>query len=281
MKINSYTPIPPISSETLLDIVQALGAVSSEISGQREFGQAVLKQFFESFPECYGQDHRARSYIREILALVASTVRGFAVERAHFRTSRIHHNKIDELCAKILEPRFFLPFQGESTKLVFSLFIKMAPPSMLGGILIRSGFKLNSWIIIIGTLCAILWLLFGDFIVTYVMIRLQPWAYKRINRSTKELHELWKRSFPRYKALAIDLLINAERCRERYYPGSPGLLSEVSWNDVAIGTIADFINTPNPLLNGKTPASILSEVVDMHFSLDPDVPSRYVQKSQR
>lgn len=281
MNGNNFAPKPPISSETLLDIVQALGASSSEINGQREFGQVVLKQFFEEFPRKYEDDHCARAYIKEILAVVAAAVRGFAVERASFRTNRHHHTKIDELCAKILEPRFFVPFQGEFAKLVFSLFIKLVPISVLGGVLIGAGIKFKHWVIALGAIGGFFWILFGDFLVTYIMVRLQPWAYKRINSSTKELHDLWKKSFPRYKAVAIDLLINAERVRARYYPGSTGLLNGVCWNEVAAGDVATFISTPHLALAGKTPAMALSDIVDMHFSLDTEVPSRYVSLSSR
>ena len=213
MNGNNFAPTPPISSETLLDIVQALGAMTSEINGQREFGQVVLKQFFEEFPKKYEEDYCARAYVKEILAIVAATIRGFAVERASFKTARLHHSKIDELCAKLLEPRFFVPFQGESAKLTFSLFMKIIPPTAVGGVLIISGIKLTSWMFALAIPIIFLWLLFGDFLVTYTMVRLQPWAYKRINCSTKDLHDLWKKSFPRYKAVAIDLLINAERVR--------------------------------------------------------------------
>lgn len=281
MNCNNFTPRPPISSETLIDIVQALGATSSEINGQREFGAAVLKQFFEELPLKYEEDHTARAYIKEVLAVVASAVRGFAVERASFRTARTHHNKIDELCAKILEPRFFVPFQGEFAKLVFSLFIKVVPPSVLGGLLIGAGVKFKVWMVILGAIGIFFWILLGDFIVTYVMVRLQPWAYKKINCSTKELHELWKQSFPRYKALATDLLINAERIRERYYPDSKGLLKGIRWSEVEPGDVAAFIDKPHPSLNEQTPAMVLSAIVDVHFSLDRDVPSRYVPKANR
>lgn len=281
MSCNDSAPKPPISSETLLDIVQALGATSSEINGQREFGQVVVKQFFEEFPQKYAEDHCARAYIKEVLAVVAAAVRGFAVERASFRTARHHHNKIDELCAKILEPRFFVPFQGEFAKLVFSFFIKLVPISVLGGVLVSAGIKFTHWMIALAAIVGFFWILFGDFLVTYIMVRLQPWAYKRINSSTKELHDLWKKSFPRYKAVAIDLLINAERIRERYYPDSTGLLKGIRWNEVAAGEVATFISTSHSALGGKTPAMVLSDIVDMHFSLDAEVPSRYVSISHR
>lgn len=281
MNSNDFAPKPPISSEALLDIVQALGATSSEINGQREFGQVVVKQFFEDFPQKYAEDHCARAYIKEVLAVVAAAVRGFAVERASFRTARHHHNKIDELCAKILEPRFFVPFQGEFSKLVFSFFIKLVPISALGGVLIVAGIKFTHLMIALAAIGGFFWILFGDFLVTYIMVRLQPWAYKRINSSTKELHDLWKKSFPRYKAVAIDLLINAERIRERYYPDSAGLLKGVRWGEVAAGDVISFINTSNSVLAGKTPAMVLSDIIDIHFSLDSEVPSRYVPISRR
>lgn len=274
---------PPIGPEALLDLVQALGAHGSDNAAHREFGSALYKQYFDDLPKQCTSDETARAYLREVLAATASAVRGFSVERTAFKRARARTDRIDELRSKVLEPKFFSsPLDGDSAKKLHALATKLLPSGGAAALLYFSGMFLNHPWRQVGVLVAgTLWVLWGDLLLTAVTIGLQVWVFRRSGDGRQEVADIWHDSLPRYKALAIDLLISTERIRERYYPNGTALVPQVKWRDVQAGDVAHFIASSRAALGGRSLLDVLSSIVDMHFSLDRNVPARYIQKERR
>lgn len=274
---------PPIGPEALLDLVQALGAHASDNAAQREFGVALYKQYFDELPKQCSGDETARAYLREVLAATASAVRGFSVERTTFKRGRARADRIDELRSKLLEPKFFSsPLEGENVAKIHALAIKLLPSGGVAALLYFSGaLQSHPWWQVAALLLATLWVLRGDFLLTALTIALQVWVFRRSGDGHQEVADLWHSSLPRYKALAVDLLIATDRIRERYYPSGTALVPQIKWRDVHPGDIARFVASPKTALCGRTPLEVLSAIVDMHFSLDRSLPARYVPPDKR
>lgn len=274
---------PPIGPEALLDLVQALGAHTSDNPAQKEFGAALYKQYFDELPKQYGSDETAKAYLREVLAAAASAVRGFSVERTAFKRARARNDRIDELRGKLLEPKFFSsPFDGESVKKLHALATKLLPSGGAAALLYFSGVLQNHpWWQVAVLVAGVLWVLWGDLLLTGVTIGFQVWVFRRAGDGRQEVVDIWHDSLPRYKALAIDLLISAERIRERYYPNGTALVPQIKWCEVHPGDVARFIASPKSALRGSSPLEVLSAIVDMHFSLDRGVPARYIRPDER
>lgn len=275
------TDCPPIYPETLLDMIQAAGAHTSDLEGQREFGKALLRFYFEEFPSRYADDTRARGYLTEVLACAASAIRGFSVERTAFKAARAREERLEQLRATLLgRVVMYSPLEGEKARIAYALLAKalgislgvvpqfFIPPTAPGWV--AFGLRVALFAL------AIAGLLFGDLVATIVTLRLQQWGYRKTGQ---DVQGVWLKSFPRYKALSVDFLIAAERIRERYYPGTVALVPGVEWSKIAPGELLDFVWRPLPELSDKRPADVLSRVVDMHFSLDRSVPQRYVPPS--
>jgi hypothetical protein len=274
---------PPICPEALLDLVQALGAHTSDNSAHKDFGTALYKQYFEELPkQCCG-DETAEVYLREVLAAAASAVRGFSVERTTFKRARARTDRIDELRGKLLEPKFFSsPLEGENVAKIQSLAAKLLPSGGVAALLYFSGaLQSHPWWQAAVLLLGVLWVLRGDFLLTALTIGLQVWVFRLSGNGHQEVADIWRDSFPRYKALAVDLLISTERIRERCYPNGTALVPQIKWRDVHPGDVAHFVTSPRTVLRGRSPLDVLSAIVDMHFSLDRSVPARYVRQDQR
>jgi hypothetical protein len=267
------TSHPPILPESLLDLVQALGALTSDTQGQREFGESLRKYYFEELPRQFASDKTAQHYLRETLLAVASAARGFSVERTRFKAARAREEKIQSLRDRVLEPRFFFsPFDNERATKAFSILVKVLPPSAV--LWAKTGFSAVPpvWMIIL----VVAWLLFGDLLTTAVIVRLQAWSYRSVGDSQYDVAATWRKSFPRYKALAVDLLVAAERARSRYYPDYPSLLPGVNLDEVPASDLVNFLWEPNAKLGNRKPIEALSRIVDIHFSLDVQDRARYV-----
>lgn len=260
-----------ISSESLLDAVHGAGAHTSDIEGHRAFGNAVTRYWLEEWPKRFDGDNRPRGYIDEIVAVVGSAIRAFSVERTAFKASRAREEKVEAARQRLLDPRFASsPFEGRVASLGYSLLAKLVPPTVAVWL---TGLTENppAW----AFLAIAAWVAFGDLLLTTVIVAVQSLAYRLSGDVRNDVGAAWVKSFPRYKAICVDLLISGERVRERYYPGSVGLLPNVAWAQVPPHQLAEFVSTPHSALGGSTPAEALSRIVDMHFSLDRTVPSRY------
>ncbi len=282
-QLHEVTNGPPIGPEALLDLVQALGAHGSDNAAHREFGSALYKQYFDDLPKQYSGDETALAYLREVLVATASAVRGFSVERTAFKRARARTDRIDELRSKLLEPKFFSsPLDGESVKKLHALATKLLPSGGAAVLLYFSGVLQNHpWWQVGVFVVGVLWVLWGDLLLTAVTIGLQVWVFRRSGNGHQEVADIWHDSVPRYKALAIDLLISAERIRERYYPNGPALVPQFKWRDVHAGDVARVIASSSTALDGRSPLEVLSAIVDMHFSLDRSVPARYIRSERR
>lgn len=272
---------PPIYPETLLDLIQAAGAHTSDVEGQREFGKALLRSYFEELPRQYAADERARGYLTEALACTASAIRGFSVERTAFKAARMREERIEHLRQTLLgRVVLYSPLEGERARKAYGLVAKLFGLSL--GVLPQFFIPTATpaWAVFgvraVLVALAIAGLLFGDLVATILTLRLQQWGYRKTGQ---DVQEVWLKSFPHYKALSVDFLILAERIRERYYPGAPALVPGVEWSKIPPGEVLEFVWRPLPELRGKSPADVLSRVVDMHFSLDRHVPQRYVALS--
>lgn len=274
---------PPIGAEALLDLVQALGAQTSDNSAQREFGVALYKQYFEELPKQYGTDDTAKTYLREVLAATASAVRGFSVERTAFKRARTRADRMEDLRGKVLDPKFLSsPLDGENIKKIHALATKLIPSGGVAALMYFSGvLRGHPWWQVIAFIIVVLWVLWGDLFLTMCTIGFQLWIFRRSGDGRREVEGIWHESVPRYKALAVDLLVSAERIRERYYPNSTALIPQIKWRDVHPGDVGNFATSPNAMLHGRTPFAVLSAIVDMHFSLDHDAEIHYVPMTQR
>jgi hypothetical protein len=261
-----------ISSESLLDVVQGAGAHTSDIEGHRAFGSGFVRYWMDEWPKPFQGDNRPRGYVDEIVAVVGSAIRGFSVERTAFKASRAREEKLEAARQRLLEPRFLSsPFEGKVASLGYALLAKFIPPIVVVWL---TGLTKNppAWAFLV----LLLWVMFGDLLLTGIIIAVQSAVYRASGDVRDQVGNVWVKSFPRYKAMCVDLLISAERIRERYYPGTPGLLPGIAWGAVPAHEVSKFISTPSAALGGMTPAEALSRIVDMHFSLDRSVPSRYV-----
>ncbi len=264
--------VPPLSAEGVLDVVQALGALTSDTPGQREFGEAVRRLYFDELPKTFAGDARASAYLREVLAGAAAAVRGFSVERTRFKAARAREQKIQGLRERILEPRLLSsPFAEGKGSTAFAVLVNLLPPSVL--LWVRTGFETlpPAWF----ALVAVLWVLFGNVLATTVIAVVQAAAFRLAGDAERETAARWKRSMPRYKAMAVDVLITAERARGRLYPGAPALLDSVDLNSIPAADLGAFLLRPNESLGDRSPADALSRIVDLHFGLDEDVQARY------
>lgn len=266
--------VPPISAEAALDVVQALGALTSETPGQRDFGDAIRRQFFEELPKAYSGDQQALIYIHEVLAAVAAAVRGFSVERTRFKAAKSREHRIQALRERILEPRFFSsPFADGKGATAFAVLVNVLPASAV--LWLRAQFEVLPpvWLIV----AAVLWLIVGNVIVTTLIAVVQVAAFRLAGDAETRTAGRWKESMPRYKAMAVDLLLTVERLRGKLYPATPSLLGPVDLSAVPAAELSEYLLRANDAIAGRSPAEALSRIVDLHFGLDDASRSRYVR----
>ena len=273
----SAIPLPP---ETLLDLVQALGGLTSESPAQREFAEKIRKAYFDDLPAQCASDGGATGYLREVLAATASTLRGFAVERTAFRKARAREEKLDELRGRITADKFFhSPVESERWTKLYGAAAKLLLP-VAGTAAIIRGWEQLSWQAVFGAaLLAGLWIFFGDLLLTALIVLLQVWLYRTAGDPRKDVHSLWASSLASYKELSVQLLVSAERARERWFPASTGLIAPLRWSDIPPCDLCSFLVTPNARLAAKSPAEILSRLVDLHFGVQPGKDALYVVRS--
>jgi len=261
-----------ISSESLLDAVQGIGAHTSDSEGHRAFGSTLVRYWLEEWPKRRPDDDRPQSYVDEIVAALGSAVRAFSVERTAFKASRSREERLEALRQRLLDPQFVKsPFEGRAAALGYGVLVKFLPPVVVAW---KIGLTRNPpmW----AFLAALAWVMFGDLLLTAVILGVQSLAYRVSGDLRRQVGKVWSESFPRYKAISVDLLVSTERIRERYYPGSPGLLPGVTWASTPAHELARFLAIPHPALGGLSPGEALSRIVDMHFSLDRGVMFHYV-----
>ena len=141
----------PLSPETVLDVVQALGGLTSESPSRREFAETVRKTYFDELPKRFEADEGASGYLREVLAAAASAIRGFAVERTAFRRARAREEKLDELRGRITESNFFhSPFDSERWTKVYGVAAKLILPVASTAAVIRGWKQLPWWVVLVG-----------------------------------------------------------------------------------------------------------------------------------
>lgn len=269
---------PPLRPESLIDLVHASFLQTSENSGLHGFGALVQKLYFEDLVKQHQDDSRASAYLRHILLTVGSTLKGFSSEKTRFRAIRTREEKLDELRLRLLEPKFVTsPFgkdtlgviAGVGTKLGLSVPLVLGSFARWGGISTVPG--------VLAIVGAVIWFLAGDFFTAALVARMRVWMSAVAGNPFDPIRGAWGTSFERYKGLAVDLLIDAERIREAYYPSSTPLLIGVRWSDVSHQDLRDFVLRPHPSLGNRSPSQCLSAIVDLHFGLDPKVPPRYTR----
>lgn len=265
--------VPPIFPEALLDVVQALGGLTSESAPQREFALKVHKMYFEDLPTKFTADERASSYLREVLAATASAIRGFAVERTAFRAVRAREEKLEELRSRVTSAKFFhAPVDGELGTKVYAIVVKLVGGTIGGATLVKAWAALPWWAVVLVAIATFLWLFFGDLLFALVTVRLQLGAYRNTGDTEGEIRKAWSKSVTSYKELAFQLLVTADRARERWYPESVGLLGAVRWSDALEQGLHAFLDAPSPKLGDRTAADTLSRIVDLHFGVRSTAP---------
>jgi hypothetical protein len=270
-------PLPP---EALLDLVQALGGLTSESPSQREFAEALRKAYFDELPKRCEADAMAIGYLREVLIAVASSIRGFAVERTAFRRARAREDKLDELRARITEPKFFhSPFDSERWTKIYGIAAKLLLPIAGTAAIVRGWGQLPSWVVLVGVVAAGVWVFVGDLVLTAVIVRLQLHLYRAAGDPQKDVRTLWSSSLTSYKELALQLLVSTDRARERWFPATEGLIAPLRWKDAPPGRLREFLVMKDPRLGGNSPAEVLSRVVDLHFGVQPGSNALYLASS--
>lgn len=261
-------PAPPISPEALLDVLQALGGLTSESAPQREFALKVQKAYFEDLPAKFASDERASSYLREVLAATASAVRGFAVERTAFRAVRAREEKLEELRARVTNAKFFhAPVEGEFGTKAYAIVVKLVGGTIGGATLLKAWAALPWWGVLLVAIATFLWLFFGDLLFALITVRLQLSAYRTTGNTEDDIRRAWSKSVDTYKELSFQLLVTSDRARDRWYPESAGPLCALRWSDAVEQGLHALLNAPNPRLGGRTPAEVLSRIVDLHFGV--------------
>jgi hypothetical protein len=272
-------PLPP---EALLDLVQALGGLTSESASQREFAETLRKAYFDELPRACDADATAVGYLREVLIAVASAIRGFAVERTAFRRARAREDKLDELRARITEAKFFhSPFDSERWTRLYGVAAKLLLPVAGAAAIVRGWAQLPWWGVLIGAVAAGAWVFVGDLVLTAVIVRLQLHLYRGAGDPQRDVHALWASSLASYKELALQLLVSTDRARERWFPAAEGLIAPLRWKDAPPGRLSEFLTTSDPRIGGKSPAEILSRFVDLHFGVQPGKNALYVSAGSR
>jgi len=267
-------PLPP---EALLDLVQALGGLTSESPSQREFAETLRKAYFDELPKRCEADGVAVGYLREVLIAVASAIRGFAVERTAFRRARAREDKLDELRARITEAKFFhSPFDSERWTKLYGVAAKLILPVAGAAAIVRGWAQLPWWGVLLGVAAAGVWVFVGDLVLTAVIVRLQLHLYRGAGDPQKDVHALWASSLASYKELALQLLVSTDRARERWFPAVEGLIAPLRWKDAPPGRLREFLTTSDPRLGGKSPAETLSRFVDLRFGVQPGKNALYV-----
>lgn len=274
--VDQVSEQPPLRPESLIDLVHAIFLQTSDNSGLHAFGALVQRVYFEDLIKQYQEDSRASAYLRHILLTVGSTLKGFSSEKTRFKAVRAREEKLDELRLRLLEPKFVTaPFGKDSlgslagfvTKLGLSIPLVLGAFTRWGGVSSVPG--------VLAIVAGLLWFLAGDFFVAALVARSRVWMAALAGDPFDPIRNAWGTSFERYKGLAVDLLIDAERIRETYYPSAAPLLEGVRWNEVSHRDLRDFVARPHPSLGGRSPAQCLSAIVDLHFGLDPKIPPRY------
>lgn len=264
---------PPLMPDLLVALVQALGGLTSESPEQRQFAERLHKECFEELPKRCEADPRASAYLREVLIAVASAVRGFAVERTAFRRARAREEKLDEIRARLTEPKFFhSPIDSQRWGNLYALAAKLLLPVAGTAALLRVWRELPWWGVLVAVVLAGIWLFVGDLILALVTVRLQLRAFRGAGDVQSDVRNVWATSLPTYKELAVQLIVFADRSRERWYPASTGLLAPLRWRDVRPSDLSDFLARPNAQLGNRTPAEVLSRHVDLHFGVRSEHP---------
>ncbi len=267
------SPVPPIFPEALLDVVQALGGLTSESAPQRDFALKVHKMYFEELPARFATDDRASSYLREVLAGTASAIRGFAVERTAFRAVRAREEKLEELRSRVTSAKFFhAPIDSEFGAKAYAVVVKVVGGTIGAGTLAKAWSSLPWWGVLMIALATLAWVFFGDLLFAIVTVRLQLGAYRQTGDTEDDIRKAFSKSVTSYKELALQLLVSTDRARERWYPDSAGLLGPIRWSDASDRDLTAFLQAPNARLGGRVPAEILSRLVDVHFGVRASVP---------
>jgi hypothetical protein len=271
---------PPLQPEVLVALVQALGGLTSESPEQRRFAEHLRQECFEELPKKYTGDLCASAYLREVLIAVASAVRGCAVERTAFRRARAREERLDEIRARLTEPKFFhSPIESQRWGKFYALAAKLLLPVAGTAALLRVWQQLPWWGVLIAVALAGIWLFVGDLLLALVTVRLQLRAFRGAGDVQSDVRNVWATSLPTYKELAIQLLVFADRCRERWYPASTGLLAPLRWRDVGPSDLRDFLVQPHTQLGNRAPAEVLSHHVDLHFGIRSEHPLYVAQRS--
>lgn len=259
---------PPIHPEALLDLVQALGGLTSESEGQRDFALKLHKAYFEELPTRFERDERASSYLREVLTAVASAVRGFAVERTAFRSVRSAEQKLEELRSRVTSAKFFhAPVDSESGAKAYAIVVKLVGGTAGASAVVKGWSALSWWGVLAISAATLAWVLLGDLLFALLTVRLQLAAYRRTGDTDGDIRKAFHRSVTSYKELSLLLLVTAERSRDRLYPRSRRLLGDICWSAVADHELDAFLRAPNAALGKRSPAEVLSRIVDLHFGV--------------
>jgi hypothetical protein len=265
---DATSALPPLYPEALLDVVQALGGLTSESAAQREFALKIQKLYFEDLPTKYAGDECASGYLREVLAATASAIRGFAVERTAFRAVRAREEKLEELRSRVTNAKFFhAPVGGELGTKFYAIAVKLVGGTIGGATLVKAWSALPLWAVAVIAALTFMWLFFGDLLFALVTVRLQLSAYRTTGDTEEEIRKAWSKSQDSYKELAFQLLVATDRARERWYPNTVGLLGRLQWSDGFERGARAFLDTPSSKLAGAIPAAAISQIVDMHFGV--------------
>ncbi|SFF90572.1 hypothetical protein [Sunxiuqinia elliptica] len=218
--------IPPISPQTIIDVIFAATASSSSDEKSNQMGTFLFKDFLNNLKEENKGNVTAINYLNNIIPVIGSTLRAFNVEKLNYKRKilpleKLKQGELDEVDKQLNSwPLFsFIKATNNWTANGFKVFFGLLG-AYLGLNISKKEFsgELNMSIV----LTIILVLLLSSLFVLLSMLVTRWIRHKQvkkiINQSATDLDEIWKESYKKYETSLFDCLVATIRAQEQFYP---------------------------------------------------------------